>query len=349
MLNLLIDMTERGLIPDTLVRMGIRKLCQVRLKEMTYLKETEPSLENRYAEMLKNSPLAVDTKKANEQHYEVPADFFLKVLGPNRKYSCAFWPEGCTSLAEAEEISLNQTMDRAEIRDGMKILELGCGWGSLTLAMAKKYPRAQITAISNSKTQKQYIDNFTTSLNIRNVNVLTHDVSVMENIGDDTPSFDRVISIEMFEHFRNYEILLKRISQWLKPDGKLFVHIFTHKQYPYLFETQGDDNWMGRYFFTGGQMPSHSLLNSFQHDLKIQKEWTWSGIHYQKTSEAWLKNMREHQVEIIKILEGVYGAEQASRWFNRWRVFFLSVAELFGYKNGTEWGVSHYLFTKRTH
>lgn len=366
MMNLLIDMTERGLVPDPLVRVGIRRLCSQRLKSLSLIESDQQSHSSRplidpalnqvtsqwgeyqktYAEMLKKSPVALATDAANEQHYEVPAEFFQLVLGPHRKYSCAFWPSNIQNLEQAEEMALDLTMNRAELRDGMKILELGCGWGSLTLAMAARFPKSEIIAISNSHSQRKFIEMTAAARNLRNVRILTRDVSRVENLEQEFGHFDRVVSVEMFEHFRNYAVLLNRISHWLKPEGKLFIHIFTHQKFPYLFETEGSDNWMGKYFFTGGQMPSHQLMAAFQDDLKLEKEWAWDGTHYQKTSEAWLQNQDRHREKILQLFTEVYGADQAKIWFQRWRIFFLAVAELFGFRNGQEWGVSHYLFSK---
>lgn len=347
MLNLVIDLMERGLIPDALIRQGIRKLCSQRLQSLNKesLDEIHRDFQS-YVMNLKSSPVAIATVDANRQHYEVPADFFELCLGKNKKYSCSFWSKDCTELDQAEEASLAQTMMRAELKDGMNILELGCGWGSLSLAMAKNFPQSKITAISNSSSQKRYIDEQAKMRGLDNLTVITQDVSQLESLA--AAPFDRVVSVEMLEHFRNYEVLLERISSWLKKDGKLFVHIFTHQRFPYFFETEGDDNWMGKYFFTGGQMPSHHLLAQFQKDLLLENQWCWNGDHYQKTSEAWLKNIDQNQTEILRIFQKVYGVKDAKLWFQRWRVFFIAVAELFGYSRGLEWGVSHYLFKKRS-
>ncbi|MBY0314843.1 MAG: cyclopropane-fatty-acyl-phospholipid synthase family protein [Bdellovibrionales bacterium] len=345
MLSLLIELTERGVIPNSLVRIGIRKLCADRLKELRGQEKLEPRFQEEYIEMLKASPIAVFTEAANEQHYEVPADFFLQVLGSNLKYSSGYWTDDAQSLDQAEREALDITMQRAELRDGMEILELGCGWGSLSLSMAQKFPQSKITAVSNSSSQRQFIEGEAKKRNLKNLRVITQNVVLLENF-EDSKTFDRVVSVEMFEHLRNYEVLFRRISNWLKPDGKLFVHIFTHKNYAYLFETEGDDNWMGKYFFTGGQMPSHDLFKSFQSDLTLEKQWLWDGTHYQKTSEAWLSSLEKNRHKVIEILAKTYGEGDAFRWYNRWKVFFLAVAELFGYKNGSEWGVSHYLFSK---
>ena len=347
MIEHFIKAMEKGHIPDTAIRFGIRKLCKVRLEELnTHSLAKNQAEAEKYREGLINSPLAVHTKDANEQHYELPADFFLRVLGKNLKYSSAYYPDDKTTLDEAEDFALTTSCERAEIKDGMRILELGCGWGSLTLFMAKKFPQSQIVAISNSASQKIHIDSEAKKRGLTNVMILTRDISQLESLALEFDSFDRVMSIEMFEHFKNYEILLSKISDVLAPGGKLFVHIFTHKNFSYPFEVEGEDNWMGKYFFTGGQMPAHNLLYSFQKDLYLQKSWVWDGIHYQKTSEDWLKNMDNHSEAIMTIFKKTYG-DQSTEWFNRWRVFFLSCAELFGYDKGQEWAVSHYLFNKK--
>lgn len=346
-LGLMIDLMEKGAIPDALIRAGVRQLCAQRLKslEQMTLDKYQSEFQN-YLDDLKKSPVAVATLDANKQHYEVPAEFFHLALGKNKKYSSCYWPENCHHLDEAEDHSLQETMKRAEIENGMQILELGCGWGSLSLAMAAKYPQSRVLAVSNSQSQKKYIDELAAKRGIQNLTIVTQDVSLMEKLPEGFQAFDRVVSVEMFEHFKNYEILLSRISHWLKPSGKLFVHIFSHMRFCYPFETEGEDNWMGKYFFTGGQMPSHHLLSYFQRDLYLAKQWAWNGTHYQKTSEAWLKNTDTHREEILQIFRSVYGEKDAAIWLQRWRVFFISVAEFFGYKNGLEWGVSHYLFEK---
>jgi len=347
MSSIMIDAMEKGWLPDFAIRYGIRKLCQERLTSLTHsTAELDRQAEQQYIETLKKSPLAVHTKEANEQHYELPPEFFSIVLGKNKKYSSAFWPENCDSLDQAETEALQTTMERAQIKDGMQILELGCGWGSLTLAMAQKYPQSKIVALSNSNPQREWIQAEAKKRGLTNVTILTRNITAVDDLAEEFGAFDRVVSVEMFEHLRNYEMLFKKISGWLKNDGKLFVHVFTHKQYSYFFETEGEDNWMGRYFFTGGQMPSHNLLPTFQHNLKLEQNWVWNGSHYGKTSEAWLNNMDANKEEIMNIFRPVY-KEDAKVWFQRWRVFFMSCAELFNYKNGNEWGVSHYLFSKK--
>jgi cyclopropane-fatty-acyl-phospholipid synthase len=347
MIEHFIKAMEKGHIPDTAIRFGIRKLCKTRLDELdTHSLSKKQAEAERYRLGLINSPLAVHTKDANEQHYELPADFFLRVLGKNLKYSSAYYADSATTLDDAEDSALTISCERAGIKDGMRILELGCGWGSLTLFMASKFPNAKIVAISNSSSQKTHIDSEAKKRGLKNVMVLTRDISQLESLAVEFESFDRVMSIEMFEHFKNYELLLSKISNVLAPEGKLFVHIFTHKDYSYPFEVEGEDNWMGKYFFTGGQMPAHNLLYSFQKDLFLQQSWVWDGIHYQKTSEDWLKNMDNHSEAIMTIFKKTYG-DESKEWFNRWRIFFMSCAELFGYEKGQEWAVSHYLFSKK--
>jgi cyclopropane-fatty-acyl-phospholipid synthase len=347
MIDQFIKVMERGHVPDSAIRFGIRKLCKTRLEELSvHSLEAKEDQARKYREGLRASPLAVHTKAANEQHYELPPEFFLHVLGKNLKYSSCYWDENTTNLDDAETLALRISCERAQIHDGMRILELGCGWGSLTLHMAKTYPKSKIVAISNSAPQKAFIDSEAKKRNLTNVHVLTRDVSQLESLALEFDSFDRVMSIEMFEHFKNYEILLSKISDVLTPNGKLFVHIFTHKDYSYPFETEGEDNWMGKYFFTGGQMPSHRLLMEFQRDLQLQDTWAWDGVHYQKTSEAWLENMDANKESIKELFKSTYGNESVE-WFNRWRVFFMSCAELFGYEKGAQWGVSHYLFNKK--
>lgn len=346
MLNKLIDAMEQGYIPDTGIRLGIQQLLAKRLRELQKdsLSERKDQM-HRYVQDLKNGDLAVFTKEANEQHYELPPEYFLKSLGKNLKYSCSYWPKGTKTLDEAEEAALSVTMERAQIQDGMRILELGCGWGSLTLAMAKKFPGSQVVAISNSRPQREFIQERARERKLSNITVLTRDISRMEDFTLEGGKFDRVISIEMFEHFKNYAKLLRMIAGALKPEGKLFVHIFTHKEFAYPFETEGDDNWMGKYFFTGGQMPSHHLFYHFQEDLKVQRSWQWDGTHYEKTCNAWLAKMDAEKKPIMELFNKTYGKD-AKIWFNRWRVFHMACAELFGYKGGQEWAVSHYLFSR---
>ena len=294
---------------------------------------------------LKQSPIAINTADANSQHYELPSGFFELVLGRQLKYSGCLYPGGRETLDQAEEAMLALTAQRARLGDGERILELGCGWGSLSLWMAEHYPRSAITAVSNSRTQRRYIEGQAAARGLRNLHVITCDMNELSFPAG--TSFDRVVSVEMFEHMRNYQVLMRRISGWLASEGTLFVHIFTHKSYAYPFEVRDATDWMAQYFFTGGIMPSDDLLLYFQDELGIADHWQVDGTHYSKTSEHWLENMDRHRAGIEPILAKAYGESQVRRWWNYWRVFFMSCAELWGYAGGREWLVSHYLFTKR--
>ncbi|HMB55988.1 MAG TPA: cyclopropane-fatty-acyl-phospholipid synthase family protein [Arenimonas sp.] len=340
----LIDLCERGLIPDPLTRYGIRRLCSQRLREEGAFDLDQA--DRRFRELLldlRKSPIAIETAAANEQHYEVPTRFFQLCLGERLKYSSCYYPRGDESLDEAENAMLALYGERAELADGQQILELGCGWGSLTLWMAERYPNARITAVSNSNSQREHIEAVCRARGWGNVRVITCDVN---RLALDAAQFDRCVSIEMFEHMRNYDTLFARIAGWLKPGGKLFVHIFCHRSLMYPFETEGDDNWMGRYFFTGGLMPSADTLLHFQQQLAIEQRWLLPGTHYQKTSNHWLANQDAHRDEVLQVLTAAYGAAEAERWHQRWRIFWMSCAELFGYDGGREWLVAHYRFAK---
>ena len=335
---------EQDKLPDSLIRIGIRKLLRRRLKDEK-LPNTELQQEhlmNLIAE-LKDSPIAVNTPDANAQHYEVPTEFYQYCLGKHLKYSCGYWKEGVTELDTSEADMLELTCNRAELKNGQDVLELGCGWGSLSLYMSAKYPESNFTVVSNSRTQKIYIDEQAKQRNIPNLAVITAD---MNNFSIDK-IFDRVVSVEMFEHMRNYELLMKKVASLLKPAGKLFVHIFTHKDLAYKFEVKDESDWMSKYFFTGGIMPSDDLLLYFNKDMSIEKHRHVSGLHYAKTSEAWLVNMDKHKKEIMPIFENTYGKANAVKWWVYWRLFYMACAELWKYKNGEEWIVSHYLFNKK--
>jgi len=336
-----ISLIERGWIPDSLIRTGIRQLLRKRLSEERINFKTKHHI-NSFADILCSRPIAVDTSTANDQHYELPPSFFNLILGKYNKYSSCYWGDGASSLDEAEASSLKITCERAALSDDMDILELGCGWGSLSLWMAEIYPNSRITSISNSNQQRKFINEAAKLKKLNNLTVVTCDM----NIFNAETKFDRVVSVEMFEHMQNYDQLMKNISSWLKPNGKLFVHIFCHKKFAYFFSTEGSDNWMGRYFFTGGLMPSEDLLLKFQQNLSLDKKWRWNGRHYKQTSNAWLKNLDREKNNILPILEQVYGRNESNTWFQRWRIFFMACTELFGYNRGNQWLVAHYLFKK---
>jgi len=343
LLSVGLDAVERGLIPDVVTRAAIRRLCRQRLRDSHRGNDTADGELREFealVESMRVGPIALVPEKANEQHYELPPEFFAAVLGARRKYSCCIWSTATTTLAEAEAESLRITCDRADLADGQQILELGCGWGSLSLWMAERYRGSHITAVSNSAPQRRFIESESAARGLNNLSVITAD---MNDFTAEPHRFDRVVSVEMFEHMRNYERLLERIASWLKPDGKLFVHHFCHRTLAYPYETDGDANWMGRYFFTGGLMPSETMLRHFDRHMTVVEQWRWDGTHYQHTSEAWLANLDQQRRVVLPILAATYGPDEARRWFYRWRLFFLAVAELFGYANGTEWFVSHSL------
>lgn len=338
-------LVEMNLVPDFIIRRGVRALLQTRL-DMEHKGGVEPRSDwfRGMIEGLKKRNIAEQTGAANEQHYEVPTEFYKLVLGKHFKYSCCLYKDSKMTLTEAEEAMLDLYCERAQLRDGQKVLELGCGWGSLSMWIAAKYPKSSVTAVSNSRTQKEYIDGECKKRGIRNLNIITADIN------DFTPpnpgTYERIVSIEMFEHMKNYKELMYRCSNWLCPGGMLFVHIFVHKMWAYHFEVESEDDWMAKYFFTGGTMPSDHLLLYFQENLKIVDHWAVNGSHYGKTSEDWLVNMDKQKKAVMSIMAETYGAHQKTRWFVYWRLFFISVAEMFAWDKGNEWYVSHYLFEK---
>ncbi|MBD3648028.1 MAG: class I SAM-dependent methyltransferase [Pseudomonadales bacterium] len=331
-----IALAEQGFAADFVTRAGIRWLLSQRLRQE---KSSSAHMEA-IIEGMSHGPLAVNTDSANEQHYEVPAEFFALMLGPHMKYSCALYDDGARCLEEAEAHMLKLTCMRACLRDGMDILELGCGWGSLTLAMAKRYPQSRIVAVSNSSSQKRFIDEQAHHLGLENIEVITSDMNDFET----NEKFDRVVSIEMFEHMRNYRLLFKRIRGWLKDDGRLFFHIFCHKDTPYFFSPDTDKDWMARHFFTGGVMPSYDLPERFREHLYPMCRWRVSGNNYARTCQAWLDNLDNNRDAAIEILERGDNPESALIQFNRWRLFVMACRELFAWDDGNEWFVGHYLF-----
>ena len=333
----LIQLAESGMVPDVLVRLGIRAFVRQRLHdERNAGDEGYQDLLNE----LRGSDIALHVDKANEQHYEVPADFFALVLGRYMKYSSGYWAPATNDLDEAECAMLELYRQRADIGEHQRVLDLGCGWGSFTLWAAEQFPSSSFTAISNSFSQRQFIESRSEALGLKNVQVVTADINVVELDG----AFDRIVSIEMFEHVRNYERLLAGISRGLAPQGKLFVHIFCHRYLMYPFEIEGGGNWMGRYFFTGGLMPAADTLLQFQTHLRVEENWRLSGNHYRKTAARWLQNLDDHKSRAMSTLADAYGENASARWFQRWRMFFMACEEMFGHRNGQEWMVCHYRF-----
>lgn len=342
-----IALAERGWIPDKLLRGGIRRLCEQRLQELEQNSLQKGTANLRTKESLHELPLAVQTDQANEQHYELPPEYFELVLGKRRKYSCCYWDESTATLDQAEELSLQRVCANAGIVDGQRILDLGCGWGSLTLWLAEHYPASKIIGVSNSTRQRAAILQQCAQRNLTNVEIVTLDVGKSELLQlEKFAPFDRVVSIEMIEHVRNHALLLDQLSNLLADDGALYFHFFCHDRHQYLFEEQSDTDWMTQYFFRGGIMPARDLMNEVSTRVKLVESWVWPGTHYQKTAEAWLLLHDANRAAIMEIFTRHYGHAEAERWFQRWRIFYLSVAELFGYHEGREWYVMHCLLRK---
>lgn len=336
-------MAEAGVFPDALLRWGIRNLLRRRLQESVWGdSEIRKREENDLIERLSVGPIAISVNAANEQHYEVPAPFFELVLGPRLKYSCCHWDANTRDLATAEEAMLDLTASRAGIEDGMRILDLGCGWGSFSLWAAERFPTAPILAVSNSRLQRDFIQGCAAERGLANVRVQTADINDF-NPGE---QFDRVVSIEMMEHVRNHPALFARIAGWLAPGGSAFAHIFCHRSQTYTYEASDTSDWMARNFFTGGMMPAESLFLRYQDHLVLREQWRVDGKHYHKTCDAWLKRLDRRQQEALRILADGYGGE-GMRWFHRWRLFFIACSELFAYRGGTEWFVAHYRWEPR--
>ncbi len=332
-----LNLAESGWIPDPVLKAGIRRLLRGRITSIGA--ELEPEVE--IVRQMRESPIAIETDAANEQHYEVPPEFYRLVLGRHLKYSCCFWPDGVGSLNDAEAAALDQVCERAGLEDGMRVLDLGCGWGSLSLWIAEKYPRSRVTSVSNSAPQCDFIREKARERNLGNLEVITADMNGFQL----AKTFDRIVSVEMFEHMRNYDALLARVASWLAPKGKLLVHIFCHRDRPYFFEDNGASDWMARHFFTGGLMPSERLMERSSGPLALDRRWRLNGRHYEKTALAWLENLDRNRAPVLEIFENTYGRNDALRWFHRWRMFFLACAELFAYNQGDEWFVSHSLWS----
>jgi cyclopropane-fatty-acyl-phospholipid synthase len=334
---------EQGLVPDAVVRSGIRRLCEQRLREIGSGDcEQAGRGTEAFVRAMDAAEVALVPQLANEQHYELPAEFFALVLGPHRKYSSAWWPEGTATLAQAEAQALALTCEHADLRDGQTVLELGCGWGSLTLWMAQHYPNSKIAAVSNSRSQRAWIVAEAARRGFPNVEVITADMNHFTT----EQRFDRVVSVEMFEHMRNWRKLFARVCEWLVPGGRFFMHVFCHRSTPYAFVDAGPADWMSRHFFSGGMMPSDELALRFQDCLRVLQRWRWDGRHYEKTANAWLANLDACRTQLLPVLATTYGDANAAQWLQRWRIFFMACAELFGYRDGQEWWVSHYLFER---
>jgi cyclopropane-fatty-acyl-phospholipid synthase len=338
-----INWVEQGLVPDAVVRRGIRRLCEQRLAEIEAADcEASARVAERFVRTMNESEIAPVPQLANAQHYEVPAAFFALALGPHRKYSSGWWPQGVTSLAGAEAAALGASCERAGLADGQEILELGCGWGSLTLWMAEHYPCSRISAVSNSHSQRAWIMDQAARRGLGNVEVVTCDMNRFAA----GRRFDRVVSVEMFEHMRNWRTLFARVHDWLRPGGRFFMHVFCHRATPYAFADNGPSDWMSRHFFSGGMMPSDELAARFQEQLRLLERWRWDGTHYERTANAWLANVDARRAQVLPVLAATYGEQRAAQWLQRWRIFFMACAELFGYRGGQEWWVSHYLFER---
>ncbi|MGZ5871489.1 MAG: SAM-dependent methyltransferase [Bradyrhizobium sp.] len=330
----IIGAAERAPLPDLVVRAAIQRLCA---RTAARLAAGDAESDARFAQEMAARAIAEHTDAANAQHYEVPPAFFERVLGPNRKYSSCFYRGPLSTLQEAEEEALRQTIEHAGLADGQSILELGCGWGSLSLRMARQFPNSKVVAVSNSHSQRMHIQGEGAALGLKNLGVVTADM----NGFDPKRQFDRIVSVEMFEHMMNWRELMGRLRSWIEPDGRFFMHIFTHRASSYLFDRADEEDWIAQHFFTGGVMPSHDLIRQYSDLFEVEKEWRWSGKHYRRTALDWLANFDWYRAEIEGILRGVYG-EDTALWMRRWRWFFLATAGLFGYAGGSEWGVSHY-------
>lgn len=339
-------LVERNAVPDVVLRAGIRRNLRVKCLKTFANVEDELRCEQDFIEDLRRrETIAIETDKANEQHYEVPTSFYELCLGSKKKYSCCLYEDARTTLDDAETAMLEKYCERGELKDGMAVLELGCGWGSLSLYLAEKYPKSKICGVSNSKTQKEFIDGEAAKRGLTNLEIVTRDVNKFEPPGG-LGSYDRIVSIEMFEHMKNYDTLFQRCETWLKPGGCMFVHIFCHKTYPFHYDVEDESDWMSKYFFTGGTMPTDRMFAYFARKLHLKRQWRVNGKHYSRTCEDWLRNLDKNYKKAAPILDETYGKQNRTKWYVYWRLFFLSCSELFNYNDGNEWYVGHYLFEK---
>jgi cyclopropane-fatty-acyl-phospholipid synthase len=330
-------LAERGWIPEPLVRLGIRRLLRERLAAEARRSPDPAAALDRFVRSMSAAELAPVPHLANQQHYEVPAAFFETVLGRHLKYSCGLWEPGASTLDDAEAAMLDLTCRRAGLEDGQRILDLGCGWGSLSLWVAERYPRSRVTAVSNSASQGAFVRERAAARGLANLDVVTADMNRFAPAG----RFDRVVSVEMFEHMRNWPELLRRIGGWVEPDGRLFVHVFAHRRFAYPYEVDGDGDWMARHFFTGGIMPAHELLSRVPGPFEVEERWLVPGTHYARTAEAWLSRLDAGRARAVAALATHLPRREAELQVGRWRLFFLACAELFAFAGGEEWVVSH--------
>lgn len=341
--SMAVSWTETGLVPDSVIRSGIRRLLERKRKQINAGDVEYAANElNQFVSMMNQSPIALLPDLANSQHYEVPAAFFGHVMGEHLKYSCGYWPDGVDNLSDSEAAALRLTVQRADIRDGQQVLDLGCGWGSLSLWIASRFPNCSVTSVSNSTSQRDFIVARAKQRKLDNVRVIVADMNDFAT--DDR--FDRIVSVEMFEHMRNYGEIFASINRWLAPDGRFFMHIFCHYSTPYEYVDNGPGDWMSRFFFSGGIMPCAELPLRFADDLSIEQRWQWNGQHYAKTCDAWLERMDSNKSLVMPELVACYGQDKAALWWQRWRIFFMACSELFAYRQGEEWYVSHYLFRR---
>jgi len=329
-----IAVAERLPLPDAALRFGVGRLVGRTSRKLA----DEGIADSDFAEAMDRWPIAVHTGEANEQHYELPPRFFELALGPRRKYSCCLYRTAGDTLALAEIAALEETCANAGLEDGQSVLELGCGWGSLSIFMAERYPASRIVAVSNSAPQRLHIEAEIARRGLDNLTVITADMNAFEPAG----TFDRVVSVEMFEHMSNWRALLRRVRSWIKPDGRMFVHVFSHRGSAYRFDHADRADWIAQHFFTGGVMPSHDLVRQFGDMFAVEQDWRWSGTHYERTAMQWLRNFDHHRDAVRAIFDETYRGD-AALWMRRWRLFFLATAGLFGHEGGDEWGVSHYL------